>query len=241
MSLSNTVFYGNTTIAYAIKYCHRKTLAIHVYPDGKVSVDAPKDASIKAIAGKVKKRAAWIIKQQMTFKSYPPTLPQRQYISGETHRYLGRQYRLKIVKGAAETVSLFRGQLLIETCDVLNDDHIKKLLHAWYRTKAQIIFSERYLLCVQQVSKIGIEHNLEFTIRSMSTRWGSCTRQGNITLNPNLVSAPKECIDYVIVHELCHLKEHNHSRAFYRLLVTVMKDWEIRRKRLNEIVEMTFV
>jgi predicted metal-dependent hydrolase len=95
---------------------------------------------------------------------------------------------------------------------------------------------------VPLVAKIGIEpRQIGFQMRYMSKRWGSCTKEGKIILNPELVAAPKECIDYVITHELCHLKARNHSQAFYKLLGMVMKDWEITKERLNQIVEVRFV
>lgn len=241
MGIPGSVLYGQTTIFYVINYSDRKTLAIHVYPDGQVLVDAPKETGVEVIANKVKNRASWIFKQKRLFESYPPALPQRQYVSGETHRYLGRQYRLKVIKGMAEEVKLFRGRLLIETLHPDNSEKVRVMLQEWYRIKAKAIFSERYALCVQQVSKLGIEHNLGFQIRFMPKRWGSCTSNGNIILNTELMAAPKDCIDYVITHELCHLREHNHSQAFYHLLTSVMKDWELRRKRLNEMVEVKFV
>lgn len=236
-----SVFFGQTEICYSVNYCDRKTLAIHVFPDGQVFIDAPMLADNKAIASKVKKRASWILKQQHQFEAYPPTLPKRSYISGETHRYLGRQYRLKIDQGEHESVKLLQGKLLVQIKDTEDKQHIKSLLEDWYRLKAKLIFAERYAFCVQHVATVGIEHNQSFQLRAMSKRWGSCTKQGNIILNPELVAASKECIDYVITHELCHLKERNHSPNFFKLLTTVMKDWELRRKRLNEGVEVRFV
>jgi hypothetical protein len=92
------------------------------------------------------------------------------------------------------------------------------------------------------VAEVGIKPKLlGFQMRHMSKHWGSCTRQGKIILNPELIAAPKECIDYVIAHELCHLKERNHGPPFYKLLATVMKDWEARRAKLNQRVEVRFV
>jgi len=219
----------------------RKTLAIHVYPDGQVMVDAPMTASHAAIAAKVKKKAPWIFKQQLQFAAYPPALPQRRYVSGETHRYLGRQYRLQINQGLVDQVKLVHGRLLIETPTPNNPEKVRTLLQDWYRLRAKAIFAERYALCVKQVAKLEIQHQQGFQLRFMSNRWGSCTAQGNIILNPELIAAPKDCIDYVITHELCHLRERNHSQAFYKLLSVVMKDWELRRKRLNEMVEVRFV
>ncbi len=240
-SNQQSVFFGQTEICYGVNYCDRKTLAIHVYPDGQVIVDAPMTASNQAIAEKVKKRAAWIFKQRLQFEAYPPALPQRQYVSGETHRYLGRQYRLQINQGIMEQVKLMHSRLMVETVNPDKTEKVQALLQDWYRLRAKTVFSERYDICVRQVAKLGIEHQKGFQLRFMSKRWGSCTNQGNIILNPELIAAPKDCIDYVITHELCHLKERNHSQAFYKLLAGVMKDWELRRKRLNEMVEVRFV
>ncbi len=236
-----SILFGQTEIIYCVNSCDRKTLAIHVHPDGQVVVDAPMNASNEAIAEKVKKRASWIFKQQMQFEAYPPALPQRQYVSGETHRYLGRQYRLLVIQSAEDKVKLAHGRLVVETADPDSTEKVKNLLQDWYRAKAKTVFAERYALCIQQVAKVGIAHSQGLQLRFMSKRWGSCTSQGHIMLNPELIAAPKDCIDYVITHELCHLQEHNHSKAFYKLLTAVMKDWESRRKRLNEMVEVRFV
>ena len=237
----HSVLFGETEISFSLNYADRKTLAIHVYPDGKVSVDAPLSTDIEKVYGKVKKRAIWILKQQRKFESYPAPLPERRYVSGETHRYLGRQYRLKVIESLGEAVKMSRGMLLVETHNSEDRLRVQQLLQAWYRSKALIVFTERYAQCLKSVERLGIQHDKYFQLRFMSKRWGSCTGKGTITLNPELIAAPKDCIDYVIIHELCHLKEHNHSQAFYRLLTVAMKDWELRRKQLNEIVEVRFV
>lgn len=235
-----SVWFGGTEIVYSVNRSDRKTLAIHVYPDGQVAVDAPMTASYDTIAEKIRKKATWIFKQQLQFSSYPSPLPQRQYVSGETHRYLGRQYRLLVKPGSTEQVKLAYGRLLVETIDPDNTAQVKKLLQDWYRLRATTVFSERYAVCLKQVAKLGIEHPQGFQLRFMPKRWGSCTKLGAIILNPELIAASKDCIDYVITHELCHLKERNHSPTFYKLLASVMKDWEVRRTRLNGIVELRF-
>jgi predicted metal-dependent hydrolase len=238
---SHSVLFGETEIRFSLNFIDRKTLAIHVYPDGSVNVNAPLSAELEKIYDKVKKRAPWILKQQRQFETYPPMLPARRYVSGETHRYLGRQYRLKIMAGDSETVKLTRGGLQVETQNPQDNSRVQRLLQAWYRSKALTVFTERYSQCVQHVERLGIYHNKGFQLRFMSKRWGSCTGNGTIILNPELIAAPKDCIDYVITHELCHLKEHNHGQAFYYLLTAAIKDWELRRKRLNELVEVRFV
>jgi predicted metal-dependent hydrolase len=102
---SHSVLFGEKEIRFSLNYVDRKTLAIHVYPDGKVSVDVPLSADIEKVYGKVKKRASWILKQQRQFENYPAPLPERCYVSGETHRYLGRQYQLKVIEGLGEVLS----------------------------------------------------------------------------------------------------------------------------------------
>lgn len=238
---AHSVQFGETEICFSLNYADRKTLAIHVHPDGKVSVDAPLSADMEKVYGKIKKRASWILKQQRQFESYPAPLPERRYVSGETHRYLGRQYRLKVIEGLGEAVKMTRGMLQVETRYSQDSLRVQRLLQAWYRSKALIVFAERYAQCVKDIERLGIHHDKGFQLRFMAKRWGSCTGKGTITLNPELIAAPKDCIDYVITHELCHLKEHNHSQAFYRLLGSVMNDWELRRKRLNAMVEVRFV
>jgi predicted metal-dependent hydrolase len=236
------VQFGETLIEYRLQRGERKTLAIHVYPNGSVVVDAPLTANDEAIAAKVKKRASWIVKQQRQFTSYPPEQPQRRYVSGESVRYLGRQYRLRVNQAGIEQVKLQYGHLNVDVLEPSNSENVKSLVHAWLRSRADAVFTERYAVCLALVEKLRIEPlQPGFQLRLMPTRWGSCTQSGKILLNPELIAAPKECIDYVIAHELCHLKERNHSQTFYKLLASVMKDWEDRKTKLNQLVEVRFL
>lgn len=235
------ISFGDETVGFTVNWRPRRTLAIHVHPDGNVVVDAPAAASLEQVQAKVIKHAAWIVRQRRQFASYPPVLPKRRYIAGETHRYLGRQYRLKVVEGAEEGVKLQGGRLCVTTRYVDSGAHVEKLITEWYRMRARAVFNERYEECRERVARAGIRHAGAWQLRRMNKRWGSCSRAGRITLNPELIAAPRECIDYVITHELCHLKEYSHNKAFFRLLGRVMPDWEERRRRLNELVEARFL
>jgi predicted metal-dependent hydrolase len=227
--------YGRKKINYDLSYSSRKTLAIDVHPDLSVVVTAPKDADDSAVNEKMQKRASWIIKQQRFFENYLPTIPPRKYVSGESHRYLGRQYRLRVHKGDKDTVKMARGQINVYLCNPEDKSRIKPLVVGWFRQRSEIIFREIFDSVVAKAVRYGIEAD-DFEIRRMRNRWGSCTREGRILLNPDLIIAPKLCIEYVIVHELCHLQEYNHSPRFYRLLRKIMPDWEQRRERLNACV-----
>lgn len=228
--------YGNSSISFRLNFTNRRTLAIHVYPDTSVVIDAPNDSSLEKIKSKILKRAKWIRKQQRRFERFPPALPARKYISEESFRYLGRQYRLKVQQNLINKVRLERGELIVYVTRV-DPQRVKELVDEWYRTKAANVFSERLIACQRLVAKASIKYEGKIYLRTMKTRWGTCSKDSKITLNPELVAASKECIDYVITHELCHLKEHNHSRAFFNLLTSVMPDWEKRKIKLEMSVE----
>lgn len=226
------VHYGDTTIQYTLAYAPRKTLAITVEPNLSVKVTAPQEAALGAIEARVRQRAPWILRQQQELQQYLPTMPPRQYVSGETHRYLGRQYRLKIIPHHSDGVKLIRGwiQVYSTTSDI---EQIKHQVDTWYYTQAERVFHERLRAMLPRFAPIGVvEPRLQ--IKPLKARWGSCSGSGAITLNVRLMHMPKHSIDYVVVHELCHLVEHNHSKQFYLLLDRMLPDWRATRRKLNE-------
>jgi len=229
------VQFGTTAITFDLLYSQRKTLAIHVYPDCTVTVDAPKGTPMQRIYELVLKRGAWILRHQRQFQDYAPvSSTPRQFVSGETWRYLGRQYRLRVEQGAPERVTLTRGWITVTTTDKTDMRRVEKLLMGWYRHQAQRVFSERWGEVAPRISAIGVFPPESFTLRRMKSRWGSCSPKGQISLNLKLIQVDKSLIDYVILHELCHLRELNHSRAFYALLDRVMPGWRELRAKLNK-------
>ena len=227
--------YGSHTIPFELQYSSRKTLEISVYPDMSVVVKAPDVRSYDEIREKMVKRGAWIVQQRYFFSLYLPKQPEKRYVSGETHMYLGRQYRLKVVSADAEKVLLRRGYIYVYTKNKADVERVKMQLDLWYRDRAAAKYGERLELCLAKFKKYGVS-NAAIQIRKMANRWGSCSENGRITLNVQLVKAPSQCIDYVITHELCHLKHFHHGKAFYGLLVRVMPDWERRKKRLEGVL-----
>ena len=216
---------------YELFYTDRKTLGIKVYPDTSVKVFAPIDTDLPIIEQHLKAKRKWIEKQQRSFRSYLPATPARQYIGGESFLYLGKQYMLKIEPSTAEEVKLYQGRLVVKT---LNPEatHIKKLLQQWYIARATILFNKLFEEQFYLFKRFGLEKPI-LQIKKMEKRWGSCTPQQKIILNPELIKAPIVCINYVILHELCHLVHHNHNKAFYRLLENFMPDWQ-KYKQLLE-------
>jgi len=228
-AIKESFVFGSREINYELTFQDRKTLGIRVYPDCKVRVIAPLDTTEEKIKTKLREKAPWIIKQQLEFLSYHPLTPPRKYLNGETHLYLGRQYKLKIEKATANEVKLYRGRLL-----VLKKDNtiVKDLLSEWYRDKANTHFEE----ILKNIFPLFKRYNInqpDLQIRQMPSRWGSCTPRGKVILNPELIKASKGCIEYVIIHELCHLVHYNHTRAFYELQETIMPDWKKWKDQLE--------
>lgn len=229
---SDMVLWGSLEIPYCFRLSRRKTLAISVHPDLSVTVNAPQDTDPDTIREYVIRRGGWIAKAWRDFEQYLPKQPPRRYLSGETHRYLGRQFRLKLERGEVESVKCLRGYLWVTTRDEPTPERAKVLLDSWYRARAKAVFAERLHCCHQRVEREGIPLP-SLALRHMSGRWGSFSASGRITLNLELIKAPKDCIDYVIMHELCHFKEKHHGPRFWTLLLRFMPEFEKRRKKLN--------
>ena len=229
--MTGTLTWGTDTIRYEVRFlASRQTLAIEVHPDSRVLVRAPVDCPEALIAERVQKRAAWISRQLAEFERYRPRTPARQYINGESHLYLGRQYRLKMAEGDSTSVKLTRGQLLVSLPGEPEPERVKALLHRWYLDRARAIFTE--VLDASLLHFKGVA-SPRLIVRAMQSRWGSLSRAGTMTLNVNLVRAPRPCIEYVVTHELCHTRHRDHDAQFFKLLGQVMPDWEQRKQRLE--------
>ena len=226
-----------------------RKVVIKVHPDQRVVVTAPVDATDEMIYDAMMKRARWIWQSLQDFaKQQDHVLPKR-YVSGETQFYLGRRYVLKIITdaeaadGINSTVKLSRGKLNVElsqsdsTLDLeARAMIVKDLIDEWYKNKAKLIFIERLEVVLPKAA--WVTGTPAFRLLVMKKQWGSCSTKGNLILNPHLVKAPKECIDYVILHELCHIAEHNHSEHFWRLLMQVMPNWQEVKARLDGMAEL---
>ena len=224
--------FGSKTIDFHLEYSDRKSLVITVTPEMEVFVKAPIDTSIEKVKEKIRKKAPWIIKQQSYFLSFQPKTPQRKYISGETHLYLGRQYRLQIQIGNEEGVKL-KGKFIEVTAK--DKSNVKTLLNNWYLQHARRTFHAIAQPLIDKFKGYNVAPS-SIVLRDMPTRWGSCTPKGKIILNPELIKAPKGCIEYVIIHELCHLIYHDHTQKFIDLQTREMRDWEKWKMKLEKLL-----
>ena len=229
---SRTLQFGQRLIDYQLFWLNRKTLEIAVHPDGQVTVKAPYKADISQVEAKIKKRARWIFKQIKYFRQFDPKTPERFYINGETHLYLGRQYRLKIEHGEQDSVKLSRGYFNISCLSEATPENVKRLMNRWYLDKAANKFNEAMLKCWPKLKLYGLPQP-SLSIRKMRKRWGSLSDNGVVRLNIELIKAPVDCIEYVVTHELCHLKYSDHSSSFYQMLSKVFPGWEKIKHKLE--------
>ncbi|EKT4487130.1 M48 family metallopeptidase [Shewanella algae] len=213
---------------------------IKVHPDCRVIASAPEGAESEAVLSAVKKRGRWIYEQLRDFRKQLEFTTPRQYISGESHYYLGKQYLLKVIEAPEQVqgVKLLRGKLEVSV-RTKSKEKVKELLTEWYKGRAKETFAKRLDTMLEQA--LWVNERPPLRILTMQAQWGSCSPNGRITLNPHLVKAPRECIDYVILHELCHIAEHNHSERFYRLMSQVMPNWEKTKAQLDNMVSRILV
>lgn len=230
------IIYSNKVIDFVVKRKKVKNVNLNIKPDMTIEVTAHERVPIEFISDFVKSKGSWILKNVGDFKEVQPIRQsEREYVSGETFKYLGKQYRLRVQQTTEEDmVKYFRGFIYLFVKDTDNLSRKAKLLDEWYREKAKKIFNESLEKMYPLMQKYDVEKpNIE--IRLMKARWGSAlTEKNTILLNSELIKAPKYCIDYVVLHELIHFKYNDHSDKFYQLLYSLMPDWEKRKAILDE-------
>jgi predicted metal-dependent hydrolase len=222
-------------LRYEVRWtARRRTIGIAVEPDRRVVVMAPRSAAPDRVTALVTRRVRWIRRQWNRIDALPsPAIP-RQWENGETHRYLGRQYRLKARKGDFEDVKLQGGYFVVTAADPKDARQIRTLMEGWYRERAAALLPARIEQAIAATSWLEVEPP-SIRISVLKARWGSTSRAGRITFNVDLVKAPLPCVDYVVAHELVHLQIPNHSPAFWRMLSRVMPDWKKWRERLGRV------
>ncbi|WP_175987076.1 M48 family metallopeptidase [Bacillus sp. Marseille-Q1617] len=230
--------YANNVIDFIIKRKQVKNVNLNVKPDMTIEVTANDRVPLDFISDFVKSKGSWILKNVGNFNDVQPLKQsEREYVSGETFKYLGKQYRLRVQQSMEEeVVKYFRGFIYLYVKKTDNVSRKSKLMDEWYREKAQMTFNESLEKMYPLVQKYGVEKP-EIDIRLMKARWGSAlTEKNTVLLNTELIKAPKYCIDYVVLHELIHFKYNDHSDNFYQMLFSLMPDWEKRKAILDEEV-----
>ena len=231
ISSTEIIKYGKKEFEIELFQEKRKTFSISVLPTSKIIVKAPENINKQEIINKIQKKAKWISKQKQYFIDNYKSSENKKYISGESFRYLGRQYRLKLIKTDKNYVYLKNGYLTVE----YSRKKPEKLINQWYITRAKTVFKEELDKCFQRFSNYNLIKPA-IKIRKLKNRWGSYNKSKNsINMNLETIKASKSCIDYVIFHELCHSIYFSHNRAFYDLLESKCHDWKNIKSKLEKI------
>lgn len=224
-------YYGSYKYDYELVRQNRKTLALTVQPDMRIELKAPPHASQDRIELFLRRKWLWLERQLRFFKKYKKQVYQKEYVAGEGFLYLGRLYTLEVKKSKSEDVIFYKGKITLYTTGSVRDSELNmRILLNWYRRKAQTVFLKRYL---EISKKFELKTLPDLTIRKMPKRWGSFISKKKIVLNPELIKAPTECIDYVITHELCHMKYKDHSKKYLEYLNKMCPDWQKLKEKLE--------
>ena len=211
---------GDGFVAQVSRTDRSKSATIKV-EEGVVIVVVPRALTQERIKKLLDDKKLWV-KQKIALDPQMKVTQEKQYVSGEAFSYLGRNYRLKITDGELTSIKLVQGRLTISVPnDSIQHKLVKYALTNWFRRRAELKLREKI---IRYSPIVGVETN-GYKVKSFQSRWGSCTPRGRVDFNWKIIMAPNRVVDYVIVHELCHLKQHDHSPQFWKLVESIMPDY----------------
>ncbi len=223
-------------IEFRIIYSGRRTLGISVLPDSSVIIRVPYLTSFKTIDRLIQEKSGWIIKHRDNYNRKEPANQARLYADGEIHLFRGKESVLKIEKSGKPYCRFYDG--IIELGLEKTDDAkaVKLLLYKGYKNEAMIMLPETFNNILEKYD-YQMFKPAGLVIRTMKRRWGSCSNKGIITLSTELIKLNDLFIEYIIIHELCHLKHHNHGAMYYKTLSEVFPEWKKVRKELRTYIQ----
>lgn len=231
--MKNSVYLIQTSerdISIDMQFGFRKRLTLTVYPDQRIIARIPFGFPKPKIEEYFKKKTRWMLKHLDHFEQHPPE-NEKHFIDRENHKYLGKEYSLKLKQGPSR-VNLHENDLILRVKDINDSGMKKRILDNWYRKEAVRVLTPLFNEWIAKLQYLGLpQTSLRFY--KMKRRWGSCSSKSVITLNTELIKKDLALIDYVIVHEICHLKVPAHNKAYYALVGSIMPDWKERRSALN--------
>ena len=234
MSQERTVLYENNVIHYLLEQKQVKNINLRIHKDCMVYVSANPDVPAEKVDDFVVSKGAYICSSQRKFREMAQYAPQpKHYVSGETFYLLGRGVRLKVEKNLRDTIFSDGVYLYLSVKDTEDFTKKQRMVTHYLDEQCRTIFAEIISEIYPVFQKYGVSMPT-LRIRDMETRWGSClAKKGVITLNKRLLEAPRNCIEYVVMHEFCHFIHPNHSKHFYSFLAMLMPDWKERKRALD--------
>ena len=217
-------------VNYRVRYRRRRTIGLYVLEDGTIEVRAPLDCPSGLLQDFVADRAEWLAVVLARRRARPR--PERAvYESGGRHPFLGEMLELQVGRGR-HTLVHREGERLVVQHRRPEPEHVARAVRLWYARQAEPVFEPLIRLWYPALGLPRAQLPI-LKVRSMRRRWGSCSSRGGINLNLWLLRAPPECVEYVVVHELCHLREFNHGAGFQALVDRLLPDWRPRSHRLD--------
>jgi predicted metal-dependent hydrolase len=229
------IAWGSREVVATLCRTGRRVLKIAIAPSGQVTVFAPTDAPYEVIEMRCRRKGKWVFRELDRMLAGPTFTPDRCFLSGETHLFEGRPYRLAVERSTRPFVRLDGARLIIGAREPTDTAHCRRLLTAFYALEARSLFPERLTAMLPPFERKGLKRP-PLIIRRMAKRWGSYTPSGNIALNVDLVRVGPSLIDYVICHELAHAFYGDHSEEWRNLLSSVLPDWEQRKSQLETML-----
>ncbi|MCK5944950.1 MAG: M48 family metallopeptidase [Planctomycetes bacterium] len=219
------------SIGYTLIRSGRRTLEIAVLPGGRVEVRAPNRASIERVEDRMRARSAWLRRKVADRSPRLHEVEPRRWQSGESVRYLGRQYRLQVIGGDSSEVRVVGGRLRVVVPDGGGQRTVEPLVQGWFRARAHEVIRRRLRELLGKPAAKGLQP-VAVRVRAMKNRWGSCSAAGRLTFHSRVVALKSSLLEYVIAHELCHLRIRSHGVRFERLLSRLLPDWRERHRVL---------
>lgn len=211
----------------------RKRLSLSLQADGNALLQVPLKTPVREIDAMLARHQQWLLERRQQLQRHQRQNPPPQMVSGQRLPYLGGHIELALRQRPGRTDVQLQGQTLTLGLADTSSEQVAKKLTAWYHKEAQQRLPPRLAYWSQQLSWVGATPPLR--LRRMRSRWGSCSADGRICLNSELIKLDMDLIDYVVVHELCHLQHFDHSPRFYGLMTIVLPDWQDRRRRLHQL------
>ena len=222
-----TLSINGKEVRYEFKRSHRRSVVAKIRRDGVIEVRAPllyRESDMIAFLNQHKR---WIFNHLDKLQNTENQ--EKQYVSGEVHYYLGKQYTLQVIESNKNSVSIEDNSLIIK---IKSPELAESQINKWYKNRAKVVFSELFQPIIENFKKYNVSP-AKISIRDMRSRWGSCSRRGNISLNLQLIKLNENCIRQVMIHEMCHLIYFNHQAGFHALMEEMMPDWKQWKKELK--------
>ena len=223
-------------LQFELRRSSRRSIGITVQLGGTVVVTAPFRAPMGKIREALEKHGHWVRKKVVELRDAPAPPPPPRWVDGEIHKHLGRRYPLRLFRGEGKGVWLTDHELLVHLPDPWRREAVRKLVEGWMLEEARAVFRHRMQKLIRTTPALHLRGTPTLNLRRMTSRWGSCSPNGRILMNTHAVKLPLNLVDYILMHELCHLRVPNHSRAFWAHLTDCMPDWERRKRALDRQV-----